>query len=727
MKRCPLCSTDYASQYATCPTDGATLTEVRAWEPGAIIKGKYRILSRLGEGGMGTVYKAIHIGLEEVRALKVMSAALTGDPQFVKRFRQEAQAARRLRHVNAVHVDDLDQADDGSLFIAMDYVDGASLRHLLNATKGPLPVELALAIARGVAEGLEAAHALGMVHRDIKPENIMLARDAQGRDVPKILDFGIVAMKETSATLTTQGLMLTPAYASPEQWRGTPASGLDGRTDLYALGGVLYEMLTGLTPFHAQNSEGWMFQQLHEAPKPPSNPRPELGQVPGLDALVLRLLAKDREGRPASAHAFLQELNLLEARRYATTPPLLPTEIEVKISVAAAAGADAGRQQAERTALEGPRYLDRMHGRSRQSDGREAWSGTGKGAPKIARGLLAAALVCALVGLCAWLWRNSHPPVPTPATAAASTATPSSFVPDTPLTQLTAPAASLAANPQAIDAGQAVTLTWNTSNATDVRIEGVGTVEPNGTRTLHPTQSTSYRLTAKGPGGSADSAVRVEVSPPAQGATGSVVPVPTPKSGVAVAPQPSASFFRFRHLSSGDSPPQQSSPNPVPYNGPAPATGPATAQPVVSTLPPKRPPSPPRVESFSGYLVPGTDQYVRIVSAHFPSGVDDKSLAYYFKTHLGAPPQTSDDFHATRLLKLEAREQLDVPVAGCNNAVVVTIEYHFEDLRGSRLAGEPAGVGTGHQCTDRELSQVEKLATEGAIAEIRRAIFDRRP
>ena len=319
MKKCPLCSTDYPSHHSTCPTDGATLIEVRAWEPGTIIKGKYRILCQLGKGGMGTVYKAEHIGLEEVRALKVMSAALTEDPTFIKRFRREAQAASKLRHVNAVHVDDLDQAEDGSLFIAMDYVDGVSLRQLLDATKEPLPVERALAIARNLAEGLAAAHALGMVHRDIKPANILLARDAQGRDVPKILDFGIVALK-ASATLTTRGVMLTPPYASPEQWRGTLASELDGRTDLYALGGVLYEMLTGQTPFHAHNDEGWMYQHLNEAPKPPSALRPELANLPGLDKLMLRLLAKNREGRPDSAQAFLHELNLIEAQRYAPAP-----------------------------------------------------------------------------------------------------------------------------------------------------------------------------------------------------------------------------------------------------------------------------------------------------------------------------------------------------------------------------------------------------------------------
>ncbi|MGB8261911.1 MAG: serine/threonine-protein kinase [Terracidiphilus sp.] len=320
MKICPFCNTEFPTQQSSCPSDGARLVEIRTWEPGALIGGKYRILAMLGRGGMGVVYKAEHIALEEVRALKVMSSALCEDSTFVKRFRREAQAARRLHHPNAVHVDDLDQAEDGSLFIVMDYVDGVTLGRLLDSTKSPLPVERALAIARGVAEGLAAAHAVGMVHRDIKPENIILARDPQGRDLPRILDFGIVAMREGPSTVITRRPLLTPDYAAPEQWRGTPAAELDGRTDLYGLGGVLYEMLTGQTPYHAHNYEGWMYQHLMEQPRPPSALHPELARIPGLDTLVLRLLEKKREDRPASAQAFLEELNLVEARRAAPLP-----------------------------------------------------------------------------------------------------------------------------------------------------------------------------------------------------------------------------------------------------------------------------------------------------------------------------------------------------------------------------------------------------------------------
>jgi serine/threonine-protein kinase len=313
MKQCPICDTNYPDEHTTCDTDGALLIEIREWAPGTMVRGKYRILAKVGKGGMGIVYKATHIVFEEVWALKVMAAHLAADPKFVRRFRQEAQVTRKLQHINTVRVQDFDQAEDGSPFIVMDYIDGVSLRQLLQATKGPLPIARSLWIARGMAEGLNAAHGLGMVHRDIKPENILLARDSEGRDVPKILDFGIVAMREGSTSLS-QGLLLTAAYGSPEQWRGMKAAELDGRADLYALGVTLYEMLTGRLPFHAHTDAGWMKAHLEETPPPPSQFNPELAQLPAIDELVLKLLAKERENRPKDAHAFLNELNLLDAQ-----------------------------------------------------------------------------------------------------------------------------------------------------------------------------------------------------------------------------------------------------------------------------------------------------------------------------------------------------------------------------------------------------------------------------
>ena len=410
MKRCPMCGTHYPRNHGnTCPRDGTKLIEIKTWEPGTVICGRYRILTHLGSGNMGTVYKAVHIKLDEVCALKVMSTAVIEDSRSVKRFRREAKAASKLHHVNCVHVNDFDQAEDGRPFIAMDYVDGGSLRQLVDTMRGPLALEQALAIAHGVAEGLAAAHSLDMVHRDIKPENILLARDAQGRDIPKISDFGIVAMKESSTTLTTGGPVLTPRYAAPEQWRGTKADELDGRTDLYALGGVLYEMLAGQTPFKADNIDGWMCQHLSETPRPPSAFRPELGGVPGLDALVLRLLAKERDDRPASARAFLQELNLLEAR-YELTSTRVPIGAEAKALTSTAQLATPGEQQNGQTSREDQQEQDRMYGRRHRALAWDSSQLNREGASRNARVVLAGVALCAVIGLGVWLWRGAHVP-----------------------------------------------------------------------------------------------------------------------------------------------------------------------------------------------------------------------------------------------------------------------------------------------------------------------------
>jgi TonB family protein len=323
MKTCPVCDTPYPDQHNTCPADGALLILSRELGPGQIVRGKYRIVRKLGQGGMGVVYLAEHMLLGGQLALKFLAAELSRDPQFVKRFRNEAKAAYQLRHPNIVEVVDLDQDEDGSLFIAMEFVSGLNLRMFLRETRDRVPVERALQVACGVAAGLAAAHARGAVHRDIKPENILLCPEPNGGIQPKVLDFGIAALSaSTTDQSRTRGLLLTPQYAAPEQWRGTPANELDGRTDLYALGGVLYEMLSGRTPFQATNPEGWMFQHLQGVPEPLETLRPGFSRnFPELDAIVVRLLAREREQRFASATALLVAL---ESARLPKAPAVKP-------------------------------------------------------------------------------------------------------------------------------------------------------------------------------------------------------------------------------------------------------------------------------------------------------------------------------------------------------------------------------------------------------------------
>jgi serine/threonine-protein kinase len=302
MKTCPVCDSDFPDQHNTCPTDGAMLIVSHELAAGSLVRGKYRITRKLGQGGMGVVYQAEHMMLGGRVALKFLTGDLGKDPRFIKRFRMEARAAYQLRHPNIVEVTDLDQAEDGSLFIAMEYVEGPSLRAAIDEAPAGLEIARVLELGRGIASGLAEAHAHATVHRDIKPENILLATSRDGRELPKVLDFGIAAITESvTRTSVTRGLMLTPNYAAPEQWEEMPASEMDGRTDLYALGCVFYEMLTGRTPFHAHNTSGWMRQHLEETPRPPSELRPEVGDWPGLDGLTIRLLAKNRDDRPQDA------------------------------------------------------------------------------------------------------------------------------------------------------------------------------------------------------------------------------------------------------------------------------------------------------------------------------------------------------------------------------------------------------------------------------------------
>jgi serine/threonine protein kinase len=315
MKQCPVCSTDFPDEHHTCPTDGAVLLSMEGaeWQPGVLIRGKYRILARLGKGGMGIVYKAQHIFLEEFRALKVMYPHLAQDPKFRHRFLREGKEGRKLRNnPHIVAIEDQEQAEDGSLYLAMEYIDGVTLRELLRSAHGPLPLPRALIIAKGIAEGLQAAHVLGIVHRDIKPDNVLMARDAAGNDVAKVADFGIMSLCEGSTVMGTRPLLTAP-YASPEQWQAQPGSKPDPRTDLYALGITMYEMLTGRLPFRAENPVQWMHAHLTQNPPPPSEMNPELKGNPAVDALVLKLVAKDVNGRPVDAQAFLRELNLAQS------------------------------------------------------------------------------------------------------------------------------------------------------------------------------------------------------------------------------------------------------------------------------------------------------------------------------------------------------------------------------------------------------------------------------
>lgn len=328
MKACPNCHTSYPLNYTHCPRDGSALIEAGSWQEGTVVRGKYRILGKLGEGGMAVVYKAMHTRFEELRALKVMNVELAHDHDFVKRFLQEAVLTRKIQHPNAVRVDDIDEAEDGRPFMVMEFLDGCGLKDAIEA-QAPMAPQRVSRTARQVAGALSAAHRLGVVHRDVKPANIVLIAPnrlpgAQPGEVAeeeqaKVLDFGIAKAKEVrlegQATLTRTGNVIgTPTYMSPEQARGMRGADLDGRSDLYSLGIVMYQMLAGGLPFKADTSMQWILAHLQEPPKPFRELRADLDIPPALADVVMRCLEKDPARRPATAEALIEQLERAEGQ-----------------------------------------------------------------------------------------------------------------------------------------------------------------------------------------------------------------------------------------------------------------------------------------------------------------------------------------------------------------------------------------------------------------------------
>jgi serine/threonine-protein kinase len=330
MKTCPTCKLSYPSSSLFCTVDGARLEEAGVLTVGTIVRGKYRILAKVGEGGMGEVYKALHTGFDEPRALKMMGSDLMKDPLLVERFKHEAFIARKLQHPNVVRVDDIDEAEDGRPFIVMEFIEGQSLKTVIE-TLGHLPVPRVCAIVKQVAEALDAAHRLGMIHRDIKPDNIALIGANKGgllrgsqtapAETAKVLDFGIAKLKEaregklTSVTLTGAGMVVgTAQYMSPEQAAGKRGDELDGRSDVYSLGVVMYQMLTGALPFKAKTAIEMVMAHMQTPPTPIHSIRPDLAIPEPIAALVMRCLEKDPAGRPASAGALAEEIERWEGQ-----------------------------------------------------------------------------------------------------------------------------------------------------------------------------------------------------------------------------------------------------------------------------------------------------------------------------------------------------------------------------------------------------------------------------
>jgi tRNA A-37 threonylcarbamoyl transferase component Bud32 len=338
---CPTCQIEYPPGTETCPRDGAALKPADASDlasaatvPGAqstaasgsaavatsaapalapaadpqfdsligiSLAGRYEVVRRIGEGGMGAVYEARHTLIGKRVAVKVLLEKFHAKSDFVARLLQEARLASSIGHENIVDVTDFGTTDDGRSFVVMEFLDGESLAEL-ERREAPLPIERSLRIVRQAASALSAAHAKGIFHRDVKPENLYLVRRGDA-DFVKVVDFGISKAVKPGGDegpevyrLTHTGLLLgTPLYMSPEQARGE--EDLDHRVDIWALGVLLYECLTGEVPFRANNYLQIISQVLTHEPLSPARLRPELGIPDAVDAVVMRAMEKDRARR----------------------------------------------------------------------------------------------------------------------------------------------------------------------------------------------------------------------------------------------------------------------------------------------------------------------------------------------------------------------------------------------------------------------------------------------
>jgi CheY-like chemotaxis protein len=262
---------------------------------------RYEILGVVGQGGMGVVYRARDLELNEDIAVKTLRRELLADPAVAERLKSEIRLARRISHRNVVRTHDYGEAD-GQLFVTMEYVKGITVRELLR-TRGKLGVASTLALARQFAEALSVAHEAGVIHRDVKPENALL----DGDGVLKVMDFGISRLAETAGTLTMSGMIVgTPAYMAPEQLVG---EAVDVRADLYSLGVVMYECLTGRPPHQSPTLVGLIGKVMTMDAESPAKLNPEV--PPAQAALVLQLLSRAPEGRPASAAALVALLREL--------------------------------------------------------------------------------------------------------------------------------------------------------------------------------------------------------------------------------------------------------------------------------------------------------------------------------------------------------------------------------------------------------------------------------
>ena len=279
-----------------------------------MLGGRYRVEARIGSGGMGEVYRGVDTVLDRTVAIKILLPQFARDVSFVERFRREAQAAARLNHPNLVGIYD-SGADGETQFIVMEFIEGRTLADFMSSG-GRFTTVHAVEVAEKICDALAYAHVAGVIHRDIKPANVMVTRKGE----VKVMDFGIARIVAGPQTAPqTSAVLGTAAYISPEQAQGQP---VDGRSDIYSLGAVLYEMLTGRPPFTGDSSVAVAYKQVNESPVLPSIANREVS--PLLDAVLMRALAKNPANRYQTADEFRADLERARLGQDVLATPLMP-------------------------------------------------------------------------------------------------------------------------------------------------------------------------------------------------------------------------------------------------------------------------------------------------------------------------------------------------------------------------------------------------------------------
>jgi serine/threonine protein kinase/formylglycine-generating enzyme required for sulfatase activity len=307
MKKCPQCSQTFDDRYIVCPTDNTELI-VDSGDPmlGRLLDHRYRLTKKIGEGGMGAIYQAVHTEMGRTCAIKLLAPITSGRDEALARFKREAKMASCIDNPHAVTIYDFGVAENGLLFLAMEYIDGRPLSGII-ADHRMLPVDRVVHITNQIAEALAAAHALGIVHRDLKPDNVMITRKGGDGDYVKVLDFGIAktVADDSADNLTKTGFVLgTPVYMSPEQLLGEK---LDGRSDIYSLAIIVYEMLSGKLPFVGDNQQSVMMKRITGLPVPLRSIASQVSEA--VERIVMQGLAREPDERVMDVKAFAEALS----------------------------------------------------------------------------------------------------------------------------------------------------------------------------------------------------------------------------------------------------------------------------------------------------------------------------------------------------------------------------------------------------------------------------------